>query len=221
MLQTTDSLFPTGAYAHSYGLEGAVEDGYINDPDTFKTYLMKIILPAMIHLELPSVAQAFEAAKSLDSSKITLLDELYGAMKVTVEIRTASERIGTQRLSLLQTLMPHPFLNKLDNLKNQGDFQAHEAIVLGIQGALSGADKRHTMIAAYYLGLSMQANAVFKLIRIGQIQCQSIVASCLSKTDEVIENALKVSMEDIGWFSPSLDICSARHESAYSRIFIS
>ena len=32
LLQTSDSLFPTGAYAHSGGLEGMVTEGWVDDP---------------------------------------------------------------------------------------------------------------------------------------------------------------------------------------------
>lgn len=77
------------------------------------------------------------------------------------------------------------------------------------------------MMAAYYLGVSSQINAAFKLIRIGQKRCQSILSKCLSEAVEISSIASTIALDDIGWFTPALDICNARHETAYTRIFIS
>ena len=60
-----------------------------------------------------------------------------------------------------------------------------------------------------------------KLIRMGQIAGQSLLTECLAQAGEVIAQSQQIDEADIGWFQPTLDIASARHETAYSRIFIS
>jgi urease accessory protein len=47
LLQTTDSMFPTGAYAHSFGLEGAVQDGLVSDTASLDDFLTNQIVRAM------------------------------------------------------------------------------------------------------------------------------------------------------------------------------
>lgn len=221
MLQTTDSMFPTGAYAHSLGLEGAVQDGFVTDSDTFGKFLNDVIVPGMIHLELPAVAHAYEAAMDRQLEELCAQDQTYGAMKATREVRTASARIGSQRLSLLLEIAPDPFWIEMETARKVGRMDAHEVVILGAQCAVGGASKEQALQAAYYVGLAVQANAIFKLIRIGQIACQKILAEFLARSDEIVSHASKVAKEDIGWFAPSLDIFSARHETAYSRLFIS
>lgn len=221
MLQTTDSLFPTGAYAHSFGLEGAVQDGLVSTPESFEHFLTHIVIPSLTHQELPAVFHAYQAVLDQNLEKLQELDELYAALKMSREVRTASQKIGTQRLALLSDLLPDPLWNQLEQLKKSKGFQAHEPIILGAQGAISQSDVVSSLMAAFYLGLSSQVNAVFKLIRIGQRQCQSILSNCLAQAEEATKIAQTISPEDIGWFTPSLEIVNARHETAYTRIFIS
>src|SRR5437870_3170446 len=47
LLQTTDSFFPTGSYAHSFGLEGFVQEGIVHDVATLREYLRHSMLPAL------------------------------------------------------------------------------------------------------------------------------------------------------------------------------
>jgi len=43
----------------------------------------------------------------------------------------------------------------------------------------------------------------------------------LAQTAEVVDKAKQISIEEMGWICPALDISSARHERAFSRLFIS
>ncbi len=221
LLQSTDSMFPTGAYAHSFGLEGAVQDDVVSDKDAYSDYLRDWVLPQAIHMELPVAGFAFDAARAKDIDRLCALDQEYGAMKATMESRTASAKIGAQRLSLVSDLFPEPFLAEVDRAKNSGHLVGHEVVILGLHCACSSMSRYHTLTAVYYLILSVLTNAIVKLIRIGQTSCQRILARYLKQTDLVIERALEVSEDEFGWFTPFTDIASARHETAYSRLFIS
>src|SRR5687767_15824740 len=45
LLQTSDSFYPTGSYAHSFGLEGLVQEGVIRDRETLRTFLFHAAVP--------------------------------------------------------------------------------------------------------------------------------------------------------------------------------
>ena len=53
LLQISDSMFPTGAYAHSFGMEGAVQDGLINDEVEFQAFITEMVIPGLEKLEPP------------------------------------------------------------------------------------------------------------------------------------------------------------------------
>src|SRR5882757_8652611 len=62
LLQTTDSIFPTGSYAHSFGFEELAGLGLVHNAETLANFLRQQIVPALEHLELPYLRFAHEAA---------------------------------------------------------------------------------------------------------------------------------------------------------------
>jgi len=221
LLQSSDSMFPSGAYAHSFGLEGAVQDDVVCDVESYSDYLRDFVLPQIIHLELPMTGLAFDASLGTDLDRLCSLDERYGAMKATKELRTASARIGTQRLALAADLLDDSFISEVHDANEKGHLAGHEVLAIGVQCARTGMSRSDALGVVYYLSLSVLTNAIVKLIRIGQTDCQRILATNLGQIDDVILRAQTVAEEEIGWFSPLTDIVSARHETAYSRLFIS
>src|SRR5437899_2607561 len=81
LLQTSDSIFPSGSFAHSFGLEGCVQLGQVNDQATLKGFLRDQVVPALRNFELPFVRLAYRAAQDSDVARLLALDERYGAMK--------------------------------------------------------------------------------------------------------------------------------------------
>ena len=222
LLQTTDSMFPTGAYAHSFGLEGAVQDGLVSDTASLDDFLTNQIVPALRQLELPCARHAFNAARDDDLETLYELDGQYAALKGTHELREASARTGRQRLALLKKIAPHEneWWEKMDAARRDGTLNAHDVIVIGAQGARTNIPLEAVLTAVYYQALAALVTASLKLIRIGQEACQDLLSKHLAEAPAAIKAAREVSPEDMGWFSPTLDIASARHETAYTRLFI-
>ena len=100
-LQSSDTLFPTGAYAHSLGMEEMIRDGAVTNEATLLEFLQQHILPATQHLDLPLVAWAHRAAAADDRSALRDTDILAGALRPARELRAASLQIGRRRLAML------------------------------------------------------------------------------------------------------------------------
>ena len=88
-------------------------------------------------------------------------------------------------------------------------------------GALGQMPLDDTLGLAFYHGLTPFVNAALKLVRMGQLACQKILSEALGQTGGVVERAKRISIEEMGWLCPALDISSSRHETAFSRLFIS
>jgi len=142
-------------------------------------------------------------------------------MKGAFELRQASSRIGAQRLQMWQRLTPHPLLARLEEERTAGRFQAHAAIVFGAQAVLAEMPLEAALIGYFYQNLAALVSAAMKLIRIGQIAGQTLLTECLAPAGEVVARSRQIEEPSIGWFQPALDIASALHETAYTRIFIS
>jgi urease accessory protein len=97
----------------------------------------------------------------------------------------------------------------------------HGAVVFGMECALWGVPARPAMRAFVYQALAGQIAAAFKLIPIGQMTAQRILCDLTADIECELDAAMRIPPEEAGWFSPLADIASAKHERAYSRLFIS
>jgi len=219
LLHLCDSGFPTGGYAHSYGLEEMVRQGHVEDEASLLTFLQQRIQPTLSHIDLPMVRLAHSAAVANEPNVLIELDVMAGALRLSLEARDASRRIGCRRLAILRKLYENPHLDHLARAIDAGTATGHHAVVFGcscyqlpLRDALSGY---------FYQTMAGYSTAALKLIRIGQEGVHRVIAKTLSNLDETIDQSLSIDRDSIGWFDPHLDLASMLHEIANERLFIS
>lgn len=110
LLQVNDSQFPSGAYAHSLGLEGMTQLESVRTAADLKAFLRRQIAPSLLAFELPYVRRAHAAAASENVEALRALDDELEAWKLAAELRAASRQIGSRRLALVRKLCPGPVL---------------------------------------------------------------------------------------------------------------
>lgn len=221
LLQTSDALFPTGAYAHSLGFEEAVRLKVVRDEGTLRAFLLEQIVPAQREHELPYLRYAWDAARDGDLAELRRLDGEVSAWKLAVEARDASAQLGSRRLRALRTISGAPLLEAFERLIALGVCRGHHLCVCGLQAAIESMPLEATLAAYYYQSLAAVCGAAMKLIRIGQEGCQRVLREASQQAGPTIAASLSVERVDAGWFAPLLDIASLRHARADERLFIS
>ncbi|HEY5706147.1 MAG TPA: urease accessory UreF family protein [Terrimicrobiaceae bacterium] len=219
LLQLSDAAFPTGSYAHSYGLEEIVRQGAVRDEDSLWEFLREHFIPALAQIDLPLVRDARAAAITGDREDLVTVDRLAGALRVPRELREASLQTGRRRLAILIRLRQTPELEILNQITMEDPLAGHHAIVWGVSCA--SIPVTASLAAYYYHSVSCLCTTAPKLIRIGQEGTQRVLTSCLDEAKRCVANGLKVPRDQIGWFDPVLDIASMHHEIACERLFIS
>ena len=223
LLQAGDSFYPTGGYAHSFGLEGLVELGVVRDRATLAEFFRLSVLPTLRHAELPLAAHAFSALDPAapDWPRVAEVCILSHALKSPRELRTATDNIGRQRAELAARLHAHPL--GADYLARAADhaWPFSAAVSAALEGRILGAPREAVLAGICYSTLSATLSAAMKLLRIGQNAGQTVLTEALASAPEAIAHAVTVPLDEIGWFNPWLDIASARHETAKARMFIS
>ncbi len=221
MLQASDSLFPTGSYAHSFGLEGLVQEGVVRDRETLRTFLLHSTLAALRQTELPITAHAWHAFAVSDWNAIGELCLLSSALKTAREARTASENIGRQRAELVATLRDSSLAREMLRHAAEKNWPCVAPVVAALEGTVFGAPLPAIMAGVCYSNFASVLSAAMKLLRLGQNGAQTLLTEMLSLAPPAIDHATSVPIEEIGWFNPWLDIAAARHETADARMFIS
>lgn len=221
LLQAGDSFYPTGSYAHSFGLEGLVDEGVVADAETLKTHFFATVLPALARMELPLAAQSYWALEAGDWKAVAELSQLASALKATREAREASAKIGQQRIEMLVRLHPESVAVEFSERARREGWPFASTVSAAVEGRVHGAPLGAVLGGIVYAALSAQLAAAMKVLRLGQNAAQTVLTAALSETPQVVATALTVKRDAIGWFNPWLDIASARHETAAARMFIS
>jgi len=219
VLQTSDPLFPTGSYAHSFGLEEFIRLTAATDETSLHNFLLDQIIPALTYQELPYLRFAHSYSAANDLSQLITLDHEVNAWKIPAELRSASQRLGGRRLNILVKAAPTPLLEALAESVASGLTPGHHLTVSAAQYA---AIPLEAALATYlYQTLSSYCVAALKLLRIGQEACQRVLSSALESAPAAIARSQSVQRPDAGVFNPLLEIASMRHQTADERLFIS
>ena len=221
LLQATDSLYPTGSYAHSFGLEGLVQEGVIRDRETLRTFVFLSALPTLRHVDLPIAAQAWRAFGIPEWSAIGELCVLASALKTAREARLATENIGRQRAELVANLHSAPIAREFLERVAKNSWPHAAPVSAALEGRVLGMPLASVLAGVCYSSLASLLAAAMKILRIGQNGSQSLLTEALAAAPAMIAAAETTSREEIGWFNPWLDIAAARHETANARMFIS
>lgn len=216
LLQTSDPLFPSGAYAHSLGLEEVVRLGVVRDEASLRDFLQRQIVPALERFELPMLRRAHDAARQEDLAELAAVQAELDAWKIARELREASLQLGTRRLQTLRKVAP---CRLVEAFVSANGAECHHIVACALQFAQVPCE---AALTAYFYGtLAGCCGAALKLIRIGQEGCQRVLRDCLQDTGGIVSRAMEVPGGEAGWFNPLLEIASMRHERAWERLFIS
>ncbi len=223
LIQTTDTLFPSGGYAHSYGLEEMVALNQVSSAKDLEEFLMQQILPSLENLELPYLRYCVKAVEKNDLNELVILNEEISAWKLTREIRDAGKSQGAQLLRMILEIYECPVSEKFNQLLLEGRDQCQQISATALLRNAQKAPLISSMIAWIYQAVSNFCSASIKLLRMGELACQKIIHRCIDRerVQNLLSKSLVVQRGSAGFFNPLLDIASARHELAFSRLFIS
>ncbi len=219
LLQMTDSMFPSGAFVHSEGLETYVQRGIIQDTGSLASLLRTRLLHISAKQDMVALHSAMDFYHRGDETSLLSLDMRLSAMKTVKETREASTRTGRQTLRTLLALHPDHFMSAFHEAIQLNQAQGHFALVFGVVCASMQMEKRAALMAYGYSQVSGQVSASIKLMRLGQTAAQSVLFALQSTVYEAAEVALQLHPEEMQSFAPGLDIHSMQHEYLFRRLF--
>ena len=128
--QLADSAFPTGLFAHSWGLESAWQQGEIPDGEALRRFVGEAVLQTA-HAAMPLVNEAYASPDRLEA-----LDAIAEAFLTNVVANRASRIQGRTLVATAARVWPSPELTHLDARARRSC--AHVAPVTGATFRLLG-----------------------------------------------------------------------------------
>jgi urease accessory protein len=220
-VQLLDSALPVGAFAHSFGLETAVQSEKVSTMDDLERYIRVQIHGSLIRMEGVAIKQMYTALEQEDYSSFCFLDQIIHIQRTPKESRDGIHKMGKRFLRLAKALYPWMEFSKLEQAiadhKGYGTFPAVHAYVsfqlkIPCDEAVQG-----------YLYTSVQTivNSALRLMSIGQTEGQQMIYRSIAIIgDEWRKHQMR---PDVGMhsFAVAQDIDAMNHETLYSRLFMS
>jgi urease accessory protein len=218
VMQLSDSLFPTGAFTHSNGLETYVQHGTVQEADGLYALLAVRLLHGAARSDMVAVHSVMSAR---DPQAVQELDERLSAMKTARESREASIKVGKQMLRSALALLDDAALNAYQQMIGTGQCAGHHAIVHGLVYAAQGIDAQTALLAFAYGQTAGQISAAVKLMPIGQTQAQQVLYALIPTMQQAVETALAHRAGEMQSFTPALEIHMMQHQYLFRRLFSS
>ena len=218
LLQLTDSFFPTGAFAHSFGLETYVQRELVNDAETFERFLRSTLHHSLRNGDVVAIGLTYKAIKI---QQMVDLDARLTAMKVARESREASIKIGKQFLRNTAILERNELLNEYAEQIQSGRCTGHHAIAYGLVASAAKIDLFSAVLGYLHAHVVGQVSAAVRLIPLKPTDGQRIIHAIRPDLIDITRFTESASIDDLGGFTPGLDIRGMQHERLYSRLFIS
>jgi len=211
-LQLASPALPIGAYAYSQGLEWAVEAGWVHDEASAAAWLAEQFQESLCAVDVPVLARLHDAASRGDGDALATWGVRLLAMRETRELVADDSDRGRALARLLVDLgvvaaaaLP-PALLPL----------ATPTALAAVAWALPVA----TAAELYCWGwLENQVLCAVKLVPLGQVAGQRLLAGLAATLPAAIAEALGRDDDDIGGSLPDLALASALHETQYTRLF--
>jgi len=218
LLLLVDGRLPSGGHAHSGGIEAAVADGRVGDPDALERFLQARLYG------VGCVDAAFAAAAASSLSPLYLLEEEARARCASPALRRASSAQGRGLLRAAGRIWPHPELEALRVAEPETPMWP---VVLGIVARSAGLQPDDAALAAAHGAVTGPAWAAVRLLGLDPFAVVGVLARLADAIDEVAARATAAAMTAItaaelpAFGSPLLEIAAEHHANWEVRLFVS
>lgn len=221
LLQLTDSAFPTGAFAHSFGLETYVAQGRVRTARALEEFVMNVLMHAIAPSDGVACAAVYRAGAEWESVA-RKLDPRLTAMKGVTEFRQASRALGIRFLRTTGQLFALPrattYLAAIDAKTLYGHLSlAYGLVCRDLDVPLGPA------LAAWFRALCASfVTAGVRLVPLGQTEGQAMLARLGRAMLEAVELAIGREADDLASFAPGQELAGIIHRDLLAtRLFLS
>ncbi|RYQ93706.1 hypothetical protein Ahy_B09g099952 isoform B [Arachis hypogaea] len=213
--QLLDSLLPTGGFAHSFGLEAAVQSNLVSNPDELKTFIIHVLentgslLLPFVHVA--SVSPKLETWHNLDKIlDATLTNEV--SRKASISQGSALMRVGSAVFSEL------PSLKTMRNASlGSGTVSFHHAPIFGLICGTLGLDSTDSQRAYMYITMRDVISAATRLNLIGPLGAAVLQHQLAPNAEGILEKWKNRNIDDACQVAPLLDTVQGCHDISYKK----
>ena len=213
LLQLLSPNLPVGAFSYSQGLEWAVEAGWIDNVDSLQAWLLDLLQGQMQCQELPLLACMYAACEQQNIEDLKSLTDELVAFRETSELRAEELNRGRALTQVLLSLSvsgaaEHKAL--LQRSQHTGFAWACHSWGITLPDCLQGFA---------WSWLENTVLAAIKTVPLGQSDGQRMLFAVSEALPQVVQQAISLPFENIGYSSAAVAFASSAHETQYTRLY--
>ena len=221
LLHLIDSTLPIGSFSHSAGLETYVQQNIVKDKTTATAFITEMLSRNLFYTDAALVSLVFDAACNNNIEEIFLLDIECTAVKLPIEIRQASEKLGTRLMKIFYPACINELVVAFKKALEAKQIFGNYCIVFGLYAQTLNLSKQEALAGFYYNAAAGFVSNCVKLIPLGQQDGQQILFSLLPLIEQLAVDSMQPDAALIGLCCTGFDIKSMQHEQLYSRLYMS
>jgi urease accessory protein len=215
LLLLTDARFPAGGYAHSGGLEAAVEAGL--DVDGVPSFLAG----RLRGVAAPEAVLVVAARRATGLATLLELDLEAAARCPSPPLRIAASRLGSQLLRTAATVWPDaPLLGAY----RAASRSTPRPVAFGAVASVAGLDDFEAARAYLYEDAAAVTTAAVRLLPVDAAAAARTLLELESELDRLAADAARADRDPRSWpggFAPALELGSLEHAARDGRLFAS
>jgi urease accessory protein len=219
VLQFADGLFPSGGFAHSFGLETYAQAGTILDAGGLEAFVRVHLEGSAGPADAVVAALAARAGMGGDLEACVALDQRLDAMKTVPEFRAASRQMGRQTARVAAALDGGGFAAGLAHAIDDELAPGHHAAMFGAVTGRAGTSPETAATAFLYSTAALLVGAGLRLLPIGQLEGQRVLAAMREPIARLARAAAAAEVDDVWSFTPGLEVAGLQHAELDRRLF--
>lgn len=216
--------WPIGAFAHSSGLEWAVEQGHVTDRATTTDWIATLIAQGPLHNDMVLFVHAWRAARAGDGARLLEVSDLSAATQTGFERRLEATAQGAAFRRIALASIPPRAGEELESLLAPiDDEDLTYAIAAAALFAVHGIDLRQGLTAWLHGAAANLVSAAQRLVPLGQTDGQRVLRDLRGPIFAAVDRMLALPEDDpfeaLGGAALVAEIGCMAHETQYTRLF--
>ena len=211
--------FPVGSYTYSHGLEYAVEAGLVSETASLTGWIEAIMRHGSGRNDAILLDVAWRAQTDGDVDLLADALDWGCTFRGSSELALESTAQGRAFVEAVRAAWPEPRLDALASLAGARDRALSYPVAVGAALAIAGIAPDTGRRAYLHAFAANLVSAAVRLIPLGQSDGLRALAALEASVREVADETGGLTLADLGGAAWMAALCSARHETQYTRLF--